>query len=389
MSKIRFATQEKQLTRKQLSRHEKEQRFNRLLILGTAGILGLIVLIFGWGLYDQYVLRPRKPVAIVAGVPIRLDTYQRLVRYRRWDYRNYLARLEEQKLQFDSSAEDQAFLVQYIDQQIQQIQSWLMNTPNDALDELIDGQLAREECAKRGITVSPDEVQLRLETQFGYDRNPPTPVPVTVTLPVTVTPTPTIAPMTQEQFTEQSAAWFRAMEEQSSYAEPDFRRLLEISLYREKLAEVIGATVPTTTEQIHARHILMATREEADKVLARLQNGEDFAALAKELSTDTSNKDQGGDLGWFPRSKMVSEFDTAAFALQPGQTSQVVQTQFGFHIIRVEEREANRPLESSDLETMKSKAVDDWYQARRTSPDVVRKWDSTMVPKDVTSQPQR
>jgi len=389
MSKNRFATREKQLTRKQLSRREKEQRLNKLLILGTASLLGIVVLIFAWGLYDQYVRRPRTPVAIVSGVPIRLDTYQRLVRYRRWDYRNYLAQLEAEKQQFDASKEEEAFLVQYLDQQISQIQRWLMNVPSDVLEELIDGQLAREECAKRGITVSPEEVQLRLEAQFGYDRNPPTPVPVSATLPITITPTPTTAPMTREQFLERSAAWLRAMEAQSGFTEQDFRRLLETSLYREKLAEVIGATVPTMTEQIHARHILLATREEAEKALARLQNGEDFAKLAQELSTDTATKDKGGDLGWLPRGKMVAEFDEAAFALQPGQISGIVETQFGFHIIRVEEREANRPLEPSDLEAAKSKAVEEWYRTRRTSPDVVRKWDSTMVPKDITPQARR
>jgi len=260
--------------------------------------------------------------------------------------------------------------------------------PNDVLEEMINGELARQECALRGITVSADDVQLRLETQFGYDRNPPTPtpVPVTFTLPITVTPTPTIAPMTKEEFDQQAAAWLQAVQKQSGYTESEFRTLLEVSLYREKLAEVIGSTVPTTTEQIHARHILVATREEAEQVLARLQNGEDFAALAQELSTDTSTQEEGGDLGWFPKGKMDTTFDEAAFALQPGQTSQVVETQYGFHIIRVEEREANRPLEASDLEGAKSEAVSAWYQERAASPDVVRKWDSTMVPKDTTAQ---
>lgn len=389
MSKTRLPAQEKRLTRKQLSRREKEQRYSRLLIFGTGVVLGLVILIFAWGLYEEYVLRPRRPVAIVAGVPIRLDTYQRLVRYRRWDYRNYLATLEQQKLQFDANDETQSFMVQYVEQQINQVQRWLMNVPSDVLEELIDGQLARDECAKRGITVSPEEVQLRLEAQFGYDRNPPTPVPVTATLPVTVTPTPTVAPMTQEQFLEQSAAWFRAMEEQSGFTEQDFRRLLETSLYREKLAEAIGSTVPTMTEQIRARHILLATREEAEKALSRLKNGEDFATLAQELSTDTATKDQGGDLGWFPRGKMVAEFEEAAFALQPGQISEIVESQFGFHIIKVEEREANRPLDPADLEAAKNKAVEEWYRARRASPDVVRKWDSTMVPKDITPRPRR
>lgn len=79
-------------------------------------------------------------------------------------------------------------------------------------------------------------------------------------------------------------------------------------------------------------------RSTAEDIVRRARAGENFDALAKEYSSDPSNKDKGGDLGWFGRGRMVKAFEDAAYALQPGQISDVVQTQFGYHIIKLDER---------------------------------------------------
>ena len=86
--------------------------------------------------------------------------------------------------------------------------------------------------------------------------------------------------------------------------------------------------------EIHARHILVPTEDEAKAALARVQKGEDFAKVADELSKDPGS--QGGDLGWFTRDKMVPEFAAAAFKLEPGQVSEPIKTEFGWHVIKVE-----------------------------------------------------
>ncbi|MGA8075823.1 MAG: peptidylprolyl isomerase [Xanthobacteraceae bacterium] len=90
-------------------------------------------------------------------------------------------------------------------------------------------------------------------------------------------------------------------------------------------------------EEVHARHILVPTEDEAKEIEAELKNGADFATLAKEKSKDPGAAD-GGDLGYFTKDQMVPEFSAAAFKLDKGQISDPVHTQFGWHIIKVEDK---------------------------------------------------
>ena len=136
-------------------------------------------------------------------------------------------------------------------------------------------------------------------------------------------------------------------------ASPEFER--KLAYYREKLAmeQLLGSVGKAATteeaerkayddaakaeppqQEIHARHILLPTEDEAKKALARVKGGEDFAKVATELSKDPSGN--GGDLGWFTKDRMVPEFSDAAFKLKEGEISEPVKTQFGWHIIKIE-----------------------------------------------------
>ncbi|KGF69965.1 peptidylprolyl isomerase [Hoeflea sp. BAL378] len=109
----------------------------------------------------------------------------------------------------------------------------------------------------------------------------------------------------------------------------------------------IAATPPE--EEISARHILLKTEEEAKAVITELDAGKDFAELAKEKSTGPS-AEQGGDLGYFSKGQMVPEFEAAAFALKPGEyAKEPVQTQFGWHVIKLEDRRETTPPAFEDV----------------------------------------
>lgn len=105
-------------------------------------------------------------------------------------------------------------------------------------------------------------------------------------------------------------------------------------------------------EELHARHILVKTKEEADKIAEGLKKGDDFAKVAAEKSIDKGSGAQGGDLGFFERGQMVKPFEDAAFALKPGEVSAPVESQFGWHIIKAEETR-KKPLPT--FESLKEK----------------------------------
>lgn len=103
-------------------------------------------------------------------------------------------------------------------------------------------------------------------------------------------------------------------------------------------------------EQVHARHILVEGREQAEELKQQLDNGADFAELAKEHSTDPGSKDKGGDLGWFDSSTMTPAFSDAAFAAEVGTVVGPVETSFGFHLIEVLDQKAERRLTFEEAE---------------------------------------
>jgi peptidyl-prolyl cis-trans isomerase C len=118
--------------------------------------------------------------------------------------------------------------------------------------------------------------------------------------------------------------------------------------------------------EIHAHHILVPTEDEAKAALKRVKGGEDFSKVAAELSKDPGSKD--GDLGWFTKDRMVPEFGEAAFKLEPGQISDPVKSQFGWHIIKLDEK---RQKQFPPLEQVRDQVAR--YVAQKAQTEVINK----------------
>ncbi|TPM37928.1 peptidylprolyl isomerase [Mesorhizobium sp. B2-3-4] len=125
---------------------------------------------------------------------------------------------------------------------------------------------------------------------------------------------------------------------------------------RARYDQEIANTPPVN--EVHARHILVKTKEEAEAIIKQLDGGADFQKLANEHTSDPSGKSNGGDLGWFGPGQMVPEFDKAAFALEVGKyTEQPVQSQFGWHVIKLEDKRAKQPPAFDDVKDQAKQAV--------------------------------
>lgn len=329
-------------------------------------------------------------------------------------------------------------------QQINRLASQRLSLDRQALDLMIEEQLVLVKAKADGIDVSPEEVNRTYEDiaaarQGGYTEvsasetvearqnatstaanftptptfTPtatlePTPTPeatLAATDPTTATtstldigeipdfeidpnatieplPTPTINVLAGQALNDAVSQWETTIQENTNMTPEDLRNLVYYRLLRDEVAEAIGQDVPTTTLQVHARHILVETEEDAISATNRLAAGEDFGVLAQTVSIDTGTAPTGGDLGWFAEGDMVAGFQDAAFSLEVGQVSEPIETQFGWHIIEVLER-GDRELEGGALSRARNRAYNDWLTDIIANPERVK---DLWVPSDAPAE---
>ncbi len=410
------------VSKKHLARLERENIQRKWIIRTSIIVVVLVVGIIGYGILDMTVLRGMQPIAKVDGDPIPTNEYVAFVKYYRWQ----MIQQYQQTYQMAQLFGGDSTYASYFQNQLTQIQSQLDDPTTigeQVKDLLIDDRLIRHEADRLGITVTKEEVDKALEEAFGfYPNGTPTPAVFPTALPTgtispeilkeiatltptagiapteaaqptetveatqepttptqvaagdatpepTAAPTATATPYTREGFQDLYTQYLTSWKEEAGLTEADIRLVYERSLYRDKVLEQITKDVKPVEDQVWARHILVETIDQAREVLGKLKNGENFAALAAEYSLDTSNKDSGGDLGWFGRGQMVSDFENAAFSLKVGEISEPVSTTFGFHIIQVLGHE-EKSVDETTFDSLKQTAFNKWLEEEKTNSKV-------------------
>jgi parvulin-like peptidyl-prolyl isomerase len=413
----------KLVTRKHVARKEREAKQIKSALIATGVVIGLALILLAYVLVDSFIIQPNIAVARVGDAEIKAGDFKSNVIYSR--------------LNMLSTANNYAYYAQLFGDSGSQFKSagielvaQLNNTElmgENVLNQMIDDQLIREEAAKRGITVSDDELQEALQASFAFypmGTKTPTITPTTVNTPTwsseqfalinpteTATPEPTstatpegweptaeataiveteVVPEESTPTTEPTATDIPTvtptptvyttklygkelgtyLDEVKTYGitRKQVEEIFRADLLRTKLLEEITKDMLPQEEQVWVRHILVDTQDLAQEVIEKLNNGEDWAALAAEYSTDTSNKDNGGDLGWIGENDgYVEAFKIAAFQLyEAGEISEPVETSFGWHVIQLVTRATNN-IDATKFQQNKQIFFDNWLLELRNS----------------------
>ncbi len=376
--------------RKRLVGLQRENYYNRLLLIATVVILVLVLGLVGWGLLYESVILPNRVVARVEDTEITGEQFRLRAQLNRQTLvSTYLQYVDT--YQFFASDPN---LSQQLLNQMYTIQNQLdpLYIGQLTLTQMVDDEVLALEAAELGVEISEEEIDLAVQEQFGYfaegtvtptstlrpvststlsatqyaivSATPTTTITSTPTTTVsptasstpaetaapsstplaTSTPFPTATPYTFSGFQQVFTDYLSSQTSVIGLTEEDLRDVTYSNLLREYFRALVAEDVDRVQEQVWARHILVEDQATAQQVLQDLEDGVDWNTAALTYSLDTSNSQNGGDLGWFPHSAMVEEFANAAFNLEVGTTSGPVPSQFGFHIIQVLGHE-DRPLD--------------------------------------------
>lgn len=398
------------------SRAERETAINSLIQRTVAVIVGVILVLIVGILVYSFLVVPQLAVATVNGETITVGQFRQRIDFERaLTIQNYNIRFNQIQQQAQAFGMD----VNQLAQQDQQLTRWGQELQSDdilgnrVLDDMIDDLLIEQEFAELGLSIDDAQIDIARQDFFGFDPTQvaligtdptetltPTSAPTRLvsptpsltpapTLTPTITPSPTLDPEATAEATEAAEATelptvpptpttsqTEAFENYEESVETFEQNVIDSEAPRSGLdsfwerqailAAVQEAVVGEieTTLHANARHILVETEEEANRILAELEAGGSFAELARANSTDTGSGQGGGELGWQPVDLYVPAFSEAIRNGEIGALLGPVESDFGFHIIQVIAKE-DREVSEQDLVQLEQSIFGTWIENRR------------------------
>jgi parvulin-like peptidyl-prolyl isomerase len=377
--KRKAATEAERKTKKQIALSRKEARQNRIILILVSALIAVIVLILAYGVLSEVLLKPSSAVAVVNGEKIRVDDYQNLVTYNRYNYYNNILSLQNSLDQLNTDPEQNDFLISFYQQQLSGLQSALDLAPDDSLDELIDAELAHQKAEQEGIEVTNEEVDLAIDEDLRAALSQPAQEPITGTEQL-----PTSTPVSQQDVDELYGNVLNAMQ----LSDDAFRTIVRRSLMLSKVQELLASEVPTTGLVADVQLIQTDTDLAAIDAKGRIERGEDFAIVAREVSTDTLTAEDGGAVGWVTPGQLTARYgadlDAYVFTLDVGELG-MVESDGMFYVVRVVDRDENGPLPADVLTQRQNSALTDWLEEQKASPDT--KIERLLKPEQIPPDP--
>jgi parvulin-like peptidyl-prolyl isomerase len=295
--------------RRQPARWREERRSELLVIaLGAAVVLAVAVIaLFG---YYQTQIRPKGETVVKVG-----DRSFSL---------NYL----ERRLRYDIGNGSALYSADPV------------RAPDRLVDEIGQEELMRQGAPEQGVDLSEDAIDAEIRNQESVpasaDRNA-------------------------------FAAAYRQAVHDSGLSTDGYRDVIAAGLAQQALQAKFTEEAPQATDQVRFRVILLATEDDAKAALDRLRNGDDFAAVAKEVSQHAASRDNGGEQDWTPRGVLDPALDEALFSLDIGQISDVIAGQSAYYIVQVEERASQRETTPEQRSALGAQDMTNWLSQLRDS----------------------
>lgn len=399
---------DKRPTRKQLARREREERAQRWLLISAITIGAVVLVILGYGLVTELIIKAQRPVARVGEVAITTKDFKARQTYERWltelqiyQYQSYIQQLtaaqaaaptpeagESSEAPVDDGTNA---LIQQLQIQLSSMQSQLSadmasSYAENVLNSMVEEELVRQEAAARGLTVTDAEVEERIGLIIGYNPEAETSPTETVTSTETITATATPATPTQQQSYDELYKLFKTDVLQiTNYAEKDFVAMVRASLLADRLRTEFLTDVETVADQIEGALFSVGTDEAARALQERLNNGEVTPeALIDELTNDNDDTSLGFSLPWLPAGylagQMGPEIEQAAFNTPVGQASEPVPDADGtyYYVVYVtghEEREVSEDI----LAQAGDQAYQDWLASAKETSVAYLDWEDAVV----------